>query len=32
MAIDPILKDVCLTDPVGASASFYDTQVNLIPV
>ena len=23
---------VCLTDPVGASASFYDTQVNLIPV
>jgi len=29
MAVDPILKDVTLTDPIGASASFYDTQVKL---
>ncbi len=31
MTTDPVLKDVCLTDPVGASASFYDTHVNLVP-
>jgi len=30
--VDPILKDVTLTDPVGASASFYDTPVRLEPV
>jgi hypothetical protein len=31
MDVDPILKDVCLTDPVGASASFFDTYVNVTP-
>ena len=29
MRIDPVLGDVCLTDPIGGSASFYDTQVRL---
>jgi anaerobic selenocysteine-containing dehydrogenase len=29
MRIDPALGDVCLTDPIGGSASFYDTQVRL---
>ena len=29
---DPFLKDVCMTDPVGGSASFYDTHVKLIKV
>ncbi|MBT5532256.1 molybdopterin-dependent oxidoreductase [Candidatus Poribacteria bacterium] len=32
MDVDPILKDVCLTDPVGASASFFDTYVDVTPV
>ena len=32
MAVDPILKDVSLTDPVGASASFFDTSVRLEPI
>ncbi|MHC4413741.1 MAG: molybdopterin-dependent oxidoreductase [Planctomycetota bacterium] len=32
MAVDPDLKDVGLTDPIGASASFYDTMVRLEPV
>ena len=32
MAVDPILKDVCLTDPIGGSSSFYDTRVRLEPV
>ncbi|RMF87014.1 MAG: molybdopterin oxidoreductase, partial [Planctomycetota bacterium] len=32
LGIDPVLKDVCLTDPIGASASFYDTYVKLVPV
>lgn len=27
--VDPILKDVTLTDPVGGSASFFDTYVRL---
>jgi anaerobic selenocysteine-containing dehydrogenase len=27
MAVDPVLGNVCLTDPIGASASFYDTRV-----
>ncbi|NOY82931.1 MAG: molybdopterin-dependent oxidoreductase [Kiritimatiellaeota bacterium] len=31
MAVDPILKDVCLTDPIGGSASFNDTFVTLTP-
>jgi anaerobic selenocysteine-containing dehydrogenase len=29
MRIDPVLADVCLTDPIGGSASFYDTRVRL---
>jgi len=28
--IDPVLKNVCLSDPIGGSASFYDTKVNLV--
>ena len=31
-AVDPILKDVSLTDPIGGSASFLDTMVQLEPV
>lgn len=30
MAIDAKLKNMCLTDPIGASASFYNTKVRLI--
>jgi len=29
MALDPAVQDVCLTDPIGGSASFYDSMVNL---
>ena len=29
MWLDPVLKDVCLTDPIGGSASFYDTYVRV---
>lgn len=32
MAVDPLLKDVCLTDPIGGSASFSNTRVNVVPV
>jgi len=32
MAVDPVIRDVCLTDPIGASASFFDTAVRLEPV
>ena len=32
MAVDPILGDVALTDPIGGSSSFFDTQVGLVPV
>jgi len=32
MAVDPILEDVALTDPVGGSSSFFDTRVRLEPV
>ena len=31
MLIDPKLGDVCLTDPIGGSASFYDTAVAVVP-
>ncbi|RMH31636.1 MAG: molybdopterin oxidoreductase [Planctomycetota bacterium] len=31
MAVDPILNDVCLTDPVGGSSSFFDTRVAVQP-
>jgi len=29
MKIDPALKNSCMTDPIGGSASFYETRVNL---
>ncbi|RMH11666.1 MAG: molybdopterin oxidoreductase [Gemmatimonadetes bacterium] len=32
MMIDPHLGDVCLTDPIGGSSSFFDTPVRLEPV
>ena len=32
MLVDPHLGDVCLTDPIGGSASFYDTSVAVVPV
>lgn len=30
MATDPLFPNMCLTDPVGASAVFYDTQVKVV--
>jgi anaerobic selenocysteine-containing dehydrogenase len=30
MRTDPIITNMCLTDPVGASAVFYDTQVKVV--
>ncbi|MFQ5436445.1 MAG: molybdopterin dinucleotide binding domain-containing protein, partial [Anaerolineae bacterium] len=32
MRLDPVVGDVCLTDPIGGSASFYDTQVKLVKI
>jgi len=32
MRADDTLKSVCLTDPIGGSASFYDTKVKLVKV
>ena len=32
MALDPVIQDVSLTDPIGASASFFDTTVRLEPL
>lgn len=32
MQVDPVLKDVCVTDPIGGSASFSSTMVKLLPV
>ncbi len=32
MWLDPYLKNVCLTDPIGGSASFYDSRVAIIKV
>ena len=32
MRIDPVLKNACMTDPIGASSSFYDTRVKLVKV
>jgi hypothetical protein len=29
MRADEVLGNVCLTDPIGASASFFDTKVKL---
>ncbi|GBE14988.1 MAG TPA: molybdopterin oxidoreductase [Proteobacteria bacterium] len=31
MRIDPALGDMCLTDPIGGSSSFYDTKVKVVP-
>ncbi|RMG91891.1 MAG: molybdopterin oxidoreductase, partial [Candidatus Dadabacteria bacterium] len=31
MRVDPALGDMCLTDPIGASSSFYDTKVKVVP-
>ncbi len=30
MRLDPALGNVCLTDPIGGSASFYDTRVKIV--
>jgi hypothetical protein len=32
MRIDEALGDVCLTDPIGGSASFYDTRIKVVRV
>ena len=32
MQVDPVLKNVSLTDPIGGSASFSSTMVNLLPL
>ncbi len=32
MRIDPTLKNMCLTDLIGGSSSFYDTKVKLVKV
>jgi anaerobic selenocysteine-containing dehydrogenase len=29
MRVDPVLGDVCLTDPIGGSASYYDTKIRV---
>jgi anaerobic selenocysteine-containing dehydrogenase len=29
MTVDPHLQDVCMTDPIGGSASFYDSRVGI---
>ncbi|KAA0258164.1 molybdopterin oxidoreductase [Deferribacter autotrophicus] len=30
MLVDPVLKNMCLTDKIGGSASFYDTHVKVV--
>ncbi len=30
MRIDPVLKNSCMTDPIGGSSSFFDTMVTLV--
>jgi anaerobic selenocysteine-containing dehydrogenase len=32
MTVDAALKNSCMSDPIGGSASFYDTRVNLVHV
>ncbi|RMG73577.1 MAG: molybdopterin oxidoreductase, partial [Nitrospirae bacterium] len=32
MRVDPALGNACMTDPIGASSSFYDTKVKLVKV
>lgn len=29
---DTVIGNVCLTDPIGGSASFYDTHVKIVPI
>jgi len=29
---DPVLKNVCMTDPIGGSASYFDTRIKLLKV
>ena len=28
--VDPVLKNVCMSDPIGGSASYYDTKVKIV--
>ncbi|MFQ5848176.1 MAG: molybdopterin-dependent oxidoreductase [Candidatus Methylomirabilales bacterium] len=30
MKVDPVLKNACMTDPIGGSSSYYDTRVTLM--
>ena len=30
LRIDPVLGDMCLTDPIGGSSSFFDTMVKVV--
>ncbi len=32
LAVDPVIKDVCLSDPIGGSTSFSDSRVNVVPL
>lgn len=32
MYVDPVLKNMCLTDKIGGSASFYDTYVKVVKI
>jgi tetrathionate reductase subunit A len=32
MRVDPYLKNTCLVDPVGGSAVFYDSRVNVVKI
>jgi len=32
LAVDPVLKDVCLSDPIGGSGSYSNSRVNIMPL
>ena len=32
MAVDPVVKNMCLSDPIGGSCSFYDSFVDVVKV
>jgi tetrathionate reductase subunit A len=32
LAVDPVIKDVCLTDPIGGSASYSNSRIGLKPL
>lgn len=32
LAVDPVVKDVCLSDPIGGSGSYSNSRVNIIPL